>query len=132
MPVNGRLTLNLDAYFEALQNAGQDIDQAAAELLETNKFNAAMLMFRTLQASSELWTGQTAKTLFVDGPIRDGNFTYIELGAHTEIDPAGWYKEYGRPNQAAEPFLRPTLLYYRKGGLKQTMQALLERYGLSK
>lgn len=131
MSVFGRLTLDLEPYFEALRNAEKDVDKVAEEVLEQQKYNVLMLMYKTLRSSSESWTNATAKTLFVEGPKRDGNFVYLELGAHTEIDPAAWYKEYGRPNQAAEPFLRPTLLYYRKGGLKQAMQAILEKYGVA-
>ncbi len=130
MPVSGRLHLELEPYFEALQNAEQNVDQVAEEVLKNNKYNALMLMLKTLRESSETWTNATARTLFADGPLRDGNYVFIEIGAHSEIDPAGWYKEYGRPNQPAEPFLRPTLIYYRKGGLKQAMKAILERYGL--
>lgn len=130
MPTRGRLTLDLAPYFEALQNAEQNVDEVAAELFEQNKYNALMLMIKTLRETSETWTNATARTVFVDGPLHDGNYVYLEMGAHTEVDPAGWYKEFGRPNQAAEPFLRPTLQYYRKTGLRQTMQAILEKYGL--
>lgn len=131
MPVRGRMELNLAPYLDALAAAEQDVDDAVEEVLELNKYNAVMFMYKTLRASSEQWTNATAKTLFVEGPERDGNFIFIELGAETAVDPAAWYKEYGRPNQAAEPFLRPVLAYYRKGGLKQTMLAVLEKLGVN-
>lgn len=132
MTTRGRMDLNIGDYLEALVKAEKDVDQVVEDVLDQNKFNAAMLMYKNLQETSESWTGATAKTLFVEDAKRDGNYIYIELGAHTEVDPAGWYKEFGTPRQAAEPFLRPTLLYYRKGGLKQAMQAVLEKYGLTK
>lgn len=131
MTTRGRMDLSIGDYLETLVKAEKDIDQVVEDVLDQNKFNAAMLMYKNLQETSESWTGATAKTLFVEDPKRDGNYIYIELGAHTENDPAGWYKEFGTPRQAAEPFLRPTLLYYRKGGLKQAMQAILEKYGLA-
>jgi hypothetical protein len=131
MTTRGRMDLNLGEYLEALVNAEQDVDQIAEEVLGQNKYNAVMLLYQNLRKTSEQWTGATAKTLFVEGPERDGNFIFIELGANTSVDPSAWYKEFGTPKQAAEPFLRPTLAYYRRGGLKQAMQAVLERLGLS-
>jgi hypothetical protein len=129
--MKSRMTLELDAYLEALVNAEKDVDQVVVEVLDKNKYNAVMLMYQNLRKTSETWTEATAKTLFVEGPQLDGNYIYIELGAHIDSDPSALYKEYGKPRQAAEPFLRPTLLYYRKGGLKQAMQAVLERFGVS-
>jgi hypothetical protein len=129
--MKGRMDLDLGLYLEALANAEKDIDQVVEEVLDKNKYNVVMLMYQNLRKTSETWTEATAKTLFVEGPQRDGNYIYIELGAHTDSDPSALYKEFGKPRQAAEPFLRPTLLYYRRGGLKQAMQAVLERFGLS-
>ena len=130
MPVRGRLDMNLSPLLEALAAAEQDVDDVVEEVLEKNKYNAVMLLYKNLRETSEKWTGATAETLFFEGPERDGNYIFIEIGAHTDVDPAAWYKEFGRPNQAAEPFLRPTLAYYRKGGLKQSMLAVLERLGV--
>ena len=124
------MEFNLGPYFEALAAAQQDVDEIAVDMLEQNKYSVFHLLYETLRNTSEEWTGATAKTLFIDGPLYDGNFIYLELGAHTSQDPAAWYKEFGRPKQAAEPFLRPTLLYYRRGGLKQWMEMILEKYGL--
>jgi hypothetical protein len=127
----GRMDLGIGEYLEILANAEKDIDQVVQDVLEQNKYNAVMLLYKNLRATSETWTNATARTLFVEGPQRDGNYTFIEIGAHTDVDPSAWYKEFGRPNQAAEPFLRPTLLYYRRGGLRQAMKAVLEKFGLS-
>jgi hypothetical protein len=126
----GRFDLNLGPMLEALANAEQDVDAAVAETLEANKYLAIGMAFRRLRETSEEWTGAAAKTLYVEGPLREGNYTYIELGAHTSQDPAAFYKEFGKPRQSAEPWLRPTLDYYRRGGLKAWMQTILERYGL--
>jgi hypothetical protein len=131
MTVRGRMDLNLGPLLEALAAAGQDVDQAVTEVLEDTKINGLSLMIKYLYESSEMWTGATAKTLYAEGPFRDGNYIFIVLGAHTDKDPSALYKEYGSPRQAAEPFLRPTLQYYRRGGLKQPMEAVLERLGVS-
>jgi hypothetical protein len=132
MATNARMTLNLEPYFEALVNAGEDVDKIVEEELTKEKDGPVVMMWKYLRESSETWTGATGKTLFVEGPLRNGNFIYIEFGAHTEKDPAGWYKEYGTPQQAAEPFLRPTMNYYRTKRMKALMQMVLERHGLEK
>lgn len=88
------------------------------------------MMWKYLRASSETWTGATGRTLFSDGPKQDGNYIFLDIGADTQKDPAGFYKEFGTPRQAAEPFLRPTLQYYRRRGLKDYMKYILETFGL--
>lgn len=131
MPVRGRMTWNLDAYLEALVQAEKDVDQAVTVLLEENRDYFGGLMYHYLRSTSEQWTGATAKTLFVSPVQRDGNFIFIELGADTQQDPSGLYKEFGRPNQAAEPFLRPTLVDLRRKELKRLMENLMEKMGVS-
>lgn len=131
MTVYGRMDLNLGPMLEALAKAEKDVDQAVIEVLESTKINGLSLMTKYLYESSEAWTGATARTLYAEGVFRDGNYIFIVLGAHTDKDPSALYKEYGRPNQAAEPFLRPTLQYYRRGGLKPMMEAVLEELGVT-
>lgn len=130
MPVRGRMTFNTEPMLAALRQAEQDIDQAVIATLERNKWGVLMMMHDTLRASSETWTKSTARTLFCNGPVQDGNFIYLELGADTGADPAGWYKEFGRPNQAPEPFLRPTLAYIHRRGLRDWLTATLRSMGL--
>ena len=125
------MTLNLDPYLETLSKAGRDVDKIVVEMLQGYQYTVYGFLYDTLRASSEQWTGATARTLFVDGPKQEGNYIYLELGAHTDQDPSAFYKEYGRPNQAAEPFLRPVLIYYRRGGLRGWMEAFFEKNGLS-
>jgi hypothetical protein len=126
------MDLNLGPLLDALAAAGEDVDQEVTDVLEGTKINGLALMVKYLHESSKTWTGATAKTLYAEGPFREGNYIYITLGAHTDKDPSALYKEFGSPKQAAEPFLRPTLQYYRRGGLKQPMEAVLERLGVSK
>jgi len=124
------MTWNTDDYLEQLVKAEKDVDQVVAVLLEENRDYFGGLMYHYLWATSEQWTGATAKTLFVNPVQRDGNFIFIELGANTQDDPAALYKEYGRPRQAAEPFLRPTLIFLRRKELRRLMGLVLEKMGL--
>ncbi len=130
MPITGRLTFGLDAYLETLTNAGESVDDAVTEIMNEASPSAGGMLFHYLRMSSERWTGAAAKTIFAKLAQREGNFIFIEIGADTSSDPAAWYKEYGRPNQMAEPFLRPTLIFYRRKELKRLMGKVLERYGL--
>lgn len=130
MPVRGRMTLGLDEYLETLVRAEKNVDEVVSELVEEAGPYAVGLMSHYLYASSENWTGATAKTLFSSDVQKDGNFIFVEIGADTQKDPAGWYKEFGRPNQAAEPFLRPTLVQYRRKELKRMMEKIIQKYGL--
>lgn len=130
MPVRGRMTLGLDEYLETLVRAQKNVDEVVTELVDEAGPYAVGLMNHYLYASSETWTGATAKTLFSSKAQKEGNFIFVEIGADTQKDPAGWYKEYGRPNQAAEPFLRPTLAQYRKKELKRMMEKIMQKYGL--
>lgn len=130
MPVRGRLTWNIDDYLEQLVQAEKDIDQVVFALLDENTGYFGGLMYHYLRSTSEQWTGATAKTLFVSPVQQDGNFIFVEMGADTTKDPAGWYKEFGRPNQAAEPFLRTTLADLRRKQMRVLMGQVMERMGL--
>ncbi|MBI5933258.1 MAG: hypothetical protein HY867_06085 [Chloroflexi bacterium] len=125
------MELNLGLMLDALAAAGEDVDAAVVETLTWYQPNILSLLYRNLRSTSETWTGASGRTLFCNGPLRDGNFIYLELGADTSEDPAPFYKEYGRPKQKAEAFLRPTMQYYRTGGLKEAMARILERLGVA-
>ncbi len=120
----------LDAYLKSLVNAEQDVDQVVADILTKAKLVIEEKMHAELRRTSEQWTGATAETLFVNDVQRDGNYIFLEAGADTQKDPAGFYKEFGTTSQAAEPFLRPTFTELRRTGLKRMMKQALERFGL--
>jgi hypothetical protein len=120
----------LDEYLEQLVAAEKDVDKVVSDVLNETSQYALGTLLHFLYASSETWTGSTAKTLFATPVQIDGNYIYIEIGADVKQDPAGWYKEFGRPSQAAEPFLRPTLQLYRNKELKRLMGKVLEQMGL--
>ncbi|RPI95368.1 MAG: hypothetical protein EHM40_03200, partial [Chloroflexi bacterium] len=95
------MTWNIDDYLEQLVQAEKDIDQVVFALLDENRDYFGGLMYHYLRMTSESWTGATAKTLFVSPVQQEGNFIFVEMGADTTKDPSAWYKEFGRPNQAA-------------------------------
>lgn len=130
MPVHGRLMWNIDDYLEQLAKAEKGIDQVVFTLLDENRDYFGGLMYHYLRSTSDQWTGATAKTLFVSPVQRDGNFIFVELGANTQEDPSAWYKEFGRPNQAAEPFLRTTLAFLRRQEMRRLMGQAMEKMGL--
>lgn len=120
----------LDAYLEAFVQAGQDVDAVVEDLLTEAAPIAEREMHDNLRRTSEQWTGATAETIFATAPQRDGNYLFIEIGADTSKDPAGFYKEYGTARQAAEPFIRPAFTKLRRSALKQMLKRAAEAFGL--
>ncbi len=133
MVVRGSFTVKgLDGYLEDLASAGRDVDETVTELLTQAAPVADAELQTNLRKSSETWTGAAANTIFTTDVMRDGNFIYIEIGADTSKDPAGFFKEYGTTRQAAEPFIRPAFTKLRRSELKKMLKSILERYGLLK
>lgn len=132
MTTRGSFTLTgLDKYLEDLAAASVDVDAVVAEIITDAAPIAEDEMHTNLRQSSELWTGETAATLYSTDAQQDGNFTFIDFGADTSTDPAGFYKEYGTTRQAAEAFLRPALKSHRlKNYLRRAMKNVMERFGL--
>ncbi len=132
MPTRGRLTWNIDDYLEQLVQAGENVNDVVTTLLDSNRDYFGGLMYHYLRSTSETWTGETAKTLFVDPVKHDGNFIYVEFGADLRQSAGAFYKEYGSARQAAEPFLRPTLIFLRRTQLRKLMEQLMTKMGVQK
>jgi len=131
MPVKGICSLSgLDEYLEKIAAAGIDVDEAVAQALNESAPIVEAEMHRLLRASSETWTGATERTLFKTEAQREGNFTFVELGADTSSDPAGIYKEFGVPRQAAEPFIRPSFANMRSRW-RSKMKEILTSLGVA-
>jgi HK97 gp10 family phage protein len=120
----------LDDWLEDLAKAEVDVDEVASELLTQAAPIAEAELHKNLRQSSETWTGAAAETIFTEGPKREGNYTFIEIGANTGRDPAGFYKEFGTARQAAEPFIRPAFTKLRRTELKKMLKAIVARFGL--
>jgi HK97 gp10 family phage protein len=121
----------LDNYLEAFAQAGQDVNDVVADLLTEAQPIAEQELHDNLRKTSEQWTGATAETIFTTPPQREGNYVFIELGADTGKDPAGFYKEYGTARQAAEPFIRPAFTKLRRNQLKKMLKRAAETFGLT-
>lgn len=133
MTTRGEFTVKgLDGYMEDLVNAGKDVDAVVMELLTAAAPVAQAELEANLRKTSETWTGATAETIFTTTVQQEGNFSYIEIGADTSKDPAGFFKEYGTTRQAAEPFIRPAFTKLRRSELKKMLKTILERFGLIK
>jgi HK97 gp10 family phage protein len=131
MPVRGVFKIKgLDKYLEELAAAEKDVDQVVADVLTEAAPIAEETMHKELRKTSETWTGAAAATLFTSSVQKEGNYIFIELGAHTGKDPAALYKEYGTARQAAEPFLRIAFRWLRKSKLKNMMKEVMEKFGL--
>jgi hypothetical protein len=131
MPVKGIFSLNgLDDYLEKIAAAGIEVDEAVAQAMNESAPIVGDEMHRLLRASSETWTGATERTLFKTAAKREGNYTFVELGADTSRDPAGIYKEFGVPRQAAEPFIRPAFANMRTRW-RNAMKKILTELGVA-
>lgn len=122
----------LDAYLEDLAAAGRDVDDVVTDLLTEAAPVAEAELHANLRRTSETWTGATSETIFTTEVQQDGNYIFIEIGADTTKDLAGFFKEYGTARQAAEPFIRPAFTKLRRSELKAMLKATLERFGLAK
>ena len=121
----------LDAWMEQLAEAGQSVDEAVTDLLETTQPFIEEELVSNLKRTSEEYTGETASTIDVSGVQREGNFIFVEASVGGSDAPQATYKEYGNTRQAAEPFVRPTFRGHRlKNKLKEGMKAIMQKFGV--
>jgi HK97 gp10 family phage protein len=120
----------LDDYLAKIEAAGRNVDDAVAEAISDAAPVIEEHMHKLLRASSEAWTGATEATLFKTPVKRDGNYTFIEIGADVSRDPAGLYKEFGTARQGAEPFMRPAFTQMRHQW-RNKLKAALKRLGVA-
>lgn len=110
MAVRAKLeTKGFAEYLERIAQAGQDVDLAAAEALQAG----GEILLRGMQHRVPKDTRNLEQHLEVDGPHRDGNFHYIEVGLSKRADADtaryGNAQEFGTSSMPAQPFVRPTL-----------------------
>jgi hypothetical protein len=123
----------VDRYLEALNTVfgTEYVVSVFTDAMNDARVEIEAHMEDELRKTSETWTGETAKTLFVSEVQQEGNFVYIELGADTSKDLAAILKEFGSARQAAEPFLRPTMRsHWLKNVLRNTMRAIFEKMAI--
>jgi len=129
MATKGRLEFSgLANYLEELARAGQDVDAAAARAIEAGAEPILKEMVRLVPKD----THNLEHHLKVDGPHKEGNFTFIDIGvidadANTAI--YGNVQEYGSASNAAQPYIRPALKA-KKAAAMRAMKESLKGEGL--
>lgn len=128
--MRGRFTLNgISEYIEEIARAGLNVDEKVAEVISD-----IGVQFRDeMKAIVPVDTGNLRNHITVEGPKRDGNFNYIEIGVLDADKDTAIYSnviEYGSTRQAAQPYFRP-VMKGKKAVMKAALQKILERYGLS-
>jgi len=109
MATTGKLELsNLGKYLEDLARAGVDVDAAAQRAL----LAGAEPILAEMKVLVPKDTHNLEAHLGIDGPHRDGNFSYVEIGMMTgdkETAIYGNVQEYGSSSVEAQPYIRPAL-----------------------
>lgn len=122
-------TSGFDEYLEKIAKAGSNIDASAdkAVLAGGEVFQDEMI------ANVPLLTGNLADHIKIKGPIRDGNFHYVEVGvihddAFTDAETAryGNAQEYGSVKNAAHPYIRPGATSGKPKATKKMKESLIE------
>lgn len=124
MATTGKLELSgLRAYLEDLAAAGKDVDAAAARALEAG----AQPVLAEMKALVPKDTHNLENHLGVDGPHRDGNFSYVDIGVVTADKETAIYgnvQEYGSSSVAAKPYIRPSFKSKKSAAMKAMKESL--------
>jgi HK97 gp10 family phage protein len=106
------LTEGVKESLEAIEKAGKDIDDAVdvALLASAKVFQAEMIRLAPER------TGNLKRHIQIKGPIRDGNYHFVEVGvihdiAYTDAETARYanVQEYGSADTPAHPYIRPAI-----------------------
>ena len=96
-------------YLEKVNQAGKDVDQAAAKAVSAG---GDVLLDGMLQRVPRR-TGKLASTLIRTEVMRDGNFSFVISGmpkdADADVARYGNVQEYGSASTKAHPYIRPTI-----------------------
>jgi HK97 gp10 family phage protein len=109
MAFKARLTTQgFDDFLEQIVASGKDVDQAADQALAAG----GRVLLEGMQRRVPRDTGNLMDTLKIRGPLRDGNYHFVEVGlvgADAETARYGTAQEYGTSNMAAQPYIRPAM-----------------------
>jgi HK97 gp10 family phage protein len=100
----------LDTYFEAIQQAGIDIDAASQRALDAG----AKILQKEMDILVPKDTHNLQSNIVILGPFRDGNVNYVEVGvvnADAETAIYGNVQEYGSPSKhiKAQSYIRASI-----------------------
>lgn len=119
----------LDAYLQAVQDAGNDIDLVAAEAVDAG----GQIMLEAVQASAAPYrdTGEMENTIDRTPPQRDGNYTFVEVTVDKsdKVDHE-LYVEYGTPDTPARSFFRSAIDHSR-AKVRSKWRAIFKARGLA-
>jgi hypothetical protein len=124
-----KATLNvkgLAEYLESIQQAGLDIDAASQRAL----MRGGVVLEAEMDALAPVGeSGDLKSAVVLDGPYRDGNFNYVEVGvinASAEVATYGNVQEYGSPskNIPAQPYIRPSIDNKRAAVMREVRESL--------
>lgn len=119
----------LEEYLERLVQMGKDVDAAAAKALEAGGDVLLAGMKRRVPKDTHNLEQHLVRT----EPVRDGNYTYVEVGISKDADAEtaryGTAQEYGTSSMAAQPYIRPTV-DSDAGKARAAMREVLKEEGL--
>jgi HK97 gp10 family phage protein len=129
MATTGRMDLRgLGNYLEELARAGQDVDEAADRALEVG----ATPIVQEMRALVPKDTRNLEFHIKFDGPYREGNYHFVDIGVITDDKETAIYgnvQEYGSSSVQAQPYIRPSF-QGKKGAAMRAMKASLQSEGL--
>lgn len=107
-------------YLEAIQKAGRDIDAATDRAL----VRGGEVLLEGMKRRVPKDTHNLEEHLVIEGPVRDGNFHYVEVGVSSDAETAryGNAQEFGSSSMPAHPYVRPAL----DGERRKVNQAIKE------
>lgn len=100
---------------EEINKLGGDIDAATDRALEAG----GEVLLGGMQRRVRKDTHNLEQNLVVEGPFRDGNFHWVEVGLSSRADGEtaryGTVQEFGSSSMAAQPYVRPAVDEDRRG-----------------
>jgi HK97 gp10 family phage protein len=113
MTTTGKFSMKgLENYLETIAQAGENIDEAAANATH----EGAIVAQSGMVSRVPVLTGNLREHIRVYGPETDGNYSFCEVGilhnrGMTDAETAryGNAQEYGTSSMPAQPYIRPTI-----------------------
>jgi HK97 gp10 family phage protein len=122
----------LSEYLEKIVQAGEDVDEAAARAVTAG----GDVLVQGMQGRVAVLTGNLKEHISRTEPVRDGNYTYIDVGvldgenlADADTARYGNAQEFGTASMPAHPYIRPAI-DEDKSKVRAAERAALEQDGI--
>jgi HK97 gp10 family phage protein len=127
MPVRVKMELKgLEEYLEQLVQVEKDVDAVAANALKAG----GDVLLKGMQRRVPKDTHNLEQNLKCTEPVRDGNYTFVEVGLSKDTDAEtaryGTAQEYGTSSMEAQAYIRPTV-DADAGKARKAMKEVLEK-----